>query len=110
MGAPIKESRPAETQELRIAAGLWLKELREAAGLPQRELARMLGFDYYTFISQLETGRGRIPSQRYRDFAKALQVDEKAFVKKLLMFYDPITYEILFDEKAEVFEATSERL
>ena len=94
------EQSISDTQELRIAAGLWLKEIREAAGLSQRELARMLDLEYYTFISQLENGRGRVPTNKYRDYARAVGVDEKVFVKKLLMFYDPISYEILFDDEA----------
>ena len=46
-----------EVVELRKEAGLWLKELREKRGLSQRQL----GANYYTFISQLELGRVRIP-------------------------------------------------
>ena len=94
--ANASPSPHSEVNELRIAAGVWLKECREAAGLSQRELARLLDLDYYTFVSQLENGRGRIPSKRYRDFAQALGLDEREFVKKLLMFYDPVSYEILF--------------
>ena len=90
------EQSISDTQELRIAAGLWLKEQREAAGLSQRELARILGFEYYTFISQLENGRGRVPTNKYRDYASAVGVEAKIFVKKLLSFYDPVSYEVLF--------------
>lgn len=91
------QGQGSETVELRQAAGTWLKEMREARGISQREMARLLNLEYYTFISQLENGRGRIPSNRYRDFAAALGMDEKVFVKTLLMFYDPVSYEILFD-------------
>lgn len=90
------QAQGSETTELRAAAGLWLRECRETAGISQRELARVLELDYYTFISQLENGRGRIPPNRYRDWAKALRVDEKTFAKRLLSYYDPVTYEILF--------------
>lgn len=100
MLAKSNQAPQSETSELRQAAGLWLKEQREAACLSQRELARILDLEYYTFISQLENGRGRIPPHRYRDFARALKVDEKVFVKKLLMFYDPVSYEILFEGEA----------
>ncbi|WIJ24037.1 helix-turn-helix domain-containing protein [Devosia sp. RR2S18] len=92
------QAQGSETTELRQAAGLWLKECREAAGISQRELAKTLHLDYYTFISQLENGRGRIPPNRYRDWAAALQIDEKSFAKRLLMYYDPVTYEILFSD------------
>ena len=61
-----------------------------------------MGAEYYTFISQLETGRGRVPPDRYRVWASALQVDPKLFVKQLLSYYDPITYGILFGDQEEV--------
>jgi len=82
--------------ELRQQAGRWLRELRESRGLSQRNLADRVGADYYTFISQLEAGRGRIPPDRYVDWAKALGVEPKVFVRTLLRFYDPVTYEIIF--------------
>ena len=85
-----------EVQELRRLAGIWLKELREKRGLSQRQLAQLVGADYYTFISQLETGRGRIPPDRYRQWADALGIDAADLVKTLMQYYDPITYDILF--------------
>ena len=83
-------------QELRRGAGMWLKELRERRGLSQRQLAKLVDAEYYTFISQLETGRGRIPPDRYREWAKALQIDAAEFVRTLMRYYDPVTYKILF--------------
>jgi transcriptional regulator with XRE-family HTH domain len=94
----IKNAAPSETSELRLAAGVWLKELREAAGLSQRELASRLELEYYTFISQLENGRGRIPPQRYRDWARVLEVDDKVFAARLLSYYEPVLYDILFNK------------
>lgn len=87
-----------EVQELRREGGRFLKELREKRGLSQRQLAALVGADYYTFISQLETGRGRVPPDRYRIWAEALGVDVRDFVKGLMRFYDPQTFEILFGE------------
>jgi transcriptional regulator with XRE-family HTH domain len=94
-GNPQKRSA-TEVQDLRREGGRWLKERREAAGLSQRQLAAKVGADYYTFISQLETGRGRIPPDRYTDWAGALGMPDKDFVREILRFYDPITYGILF--------------
>lgn len=96
-GNPQRRTDPG-VQDLRREGGRWLKEQRENAGLSQRQLASKVGADYYTFISQLETGRGRIPPDRYRDWASALGVPPQDFVRSLLRFYDPITYEILFGE------------
>ena len=88
-------SKPG-VQELRRSAGLWLKELREKRGLSQRQFANLVGAEHYTFISQLETGRGRIPPDRYRQWATALGVEPAEFVRTLMKSYDPVTYGILF--------------
>lgn len=85
-----------EVRELRRMGGLWLKELREKRGLSQRALAALVGTEYYTFISQLETGRGRIPPDHYLEWAAALGVPSAEFVRTLMKYYDPVTYGILF--------------
>lgn len=95
------QKRTTEVQELRREGGRWLKELREKAGLSQRQLADAVGADYYTFISQLETGRGRIPPDRYETWAKALNVSPRYFVKHVLRYYDPITFALLFENVKE---------
>jgi transcriptional regulator with XRE-family HTH domain len=82
--------------ELRQQAGRWLRELREAQGLSQRGLAERVGAEYYTFISQLEAGRGRIPPDRYLAWAAALDIEPRNFVQTLLRYYDPVTYSIVF--------------
>ena len=94
------KTRPEESREHRLILGAWLRELREARGLSQRDLCDALGLEYYTFISQLENGRGKIPPSRYRDWANALGQDPRMFVRKLLMHYDPISYDILFSDEA----------
>ena len=86
-----------EVQELRHKAGLWLRDLRENRGLSQRQLANLVGAEYYTFISQVENGRGRIPAARYLEWAKALGVAPAEFVRTLMKYYDPLTYSILFE-------------
>lgn len=90
-----------DVQELRKAAGIWLRGLRESRGLSQRDLATMVGAEYYTFISQLETGRGRVPPDRYEAWAAALGIKPKLFVQKLLSYYDPVTYRFLFETDEE---------
>ena len=86
-----------EVLELRREAGRWLKDLREKKGLSQRELAERVGADYYTVISQIEGGRGRIPPDRYSAWAEALGVDPKFLVRTLMRYYDPVTYGLLFE-------------
>ena len=84
--------------ELRKEAGRWLKELRENKGLSQRQVAEKTGTEYYTFVSQLETGRGRIAPEHYERWAKTFGVEPKVFVKTLMRYYDPVTYDILFPD------------
>jgi transcriptional regulator with XRE-family HTH domain len=86
-------------KEFRREGGAWLRDLRERRGLSQRQLADAVGLEYYTFVSQLETGRGRIPPDRYVVWANALGVEPKWFVKNLIRFYDPITFAVLFDDE-----------
>jgi transcriptional regulator with XRE-family HTH domain len=89
----------SRAHELRRDGGKWLKEKREQANLSQRQLAAKVGAEYYTLISQLETGRGRIPSDQYLLWAEALDVPAHEFVLAMMRFYDPVTYEILFRER-----------
>ena len=84
------------TRQLRNQAGAWLWELREKRGLSQRELAERVGAEYYTFISQLEAGRGRIPPDRYLVWADALGVEPREFVRTVASYYEPVTYDIIF--------------
>ncbi len=94
-GNPQRRAAP-EVQELRREGGKWLHERREKVGLSQRQLADLVGAEYYTFISQLETGRGRIPPDRYLVWAEALKMDPREFVREIMRYYDPVTYSILF--------------
>lgn len=89
--APSRDDMAA----LRREGGLWLKERREAAGLSQRELAACVGIDYYTFISQIEAGRGRVPAERYEAYAAALNVSPRIFTLTMLRYNEPILYRLL---------------
>jgi transcriptional regulator with XRE-family HTH domain len=94
-----------EMLRLRREGGLWLRGLRERAGLSQRELATAIGADYYSFISQLESGKGRVPVSQVELWAKALRVKRSDFARGLLRYYDPITHAMLFGDEAEQAEA-----
>ena len=99
MLAEVHRITPEETREKRTTLGLWMKSIREEQGLSQRKLAEILSLDYYTFISQLENGRGKIPAHRYVEWAHALGQNPKEFVRTLLRYYEPMTYSVLFDEE-----------
>lgn len=100
----------SDVHELRRAGGEWLRTLREQRGLSQRELAKRVDVTYYTFISQLETGRGRIPPDRYQAWADALDIDAKLFVKTLLRYYDPITHAVLFPDEGSTTLANEQEI
>ncbi len=87
--------------EKRREGGKWLKELREKAGLSQRDLAQLIDTEYYTFVSQLENGRGRIPPDKYLLWSNAVNVGPREFVKTLMRYYDPVTHDILFNEEGK---------
>lgn len=84
---------------LRKRAGAYLKGLREDRKLTQADLAKRVGLEYYTFISQIETGLTRLPPEHYKGFADALGVPVEELAKQLLQFYDPLTFKALFPEK-----------
>lgn len=89
----------SDAKELRKQAGTWLKELRAKADLSQVELAQHLGLKYYTFVSQVENGFGRVPTDSMEAWARALGVDPSAFARKLLTYYEPELYRLLFEVK-----------
>lgn len=90
-----------EVQELRREGGRLLRRLREARGLSQRELCARVGGGVYTFISQLETGRGRIPPDKLRAWGEALGLEARTFATMILPYYDPETFAILFPDASE---------
>ena len=86
--------------ELRKRAGAWLQEQRKAAGLSQIELAQRLGLKYYTFISQVENGFGRVPSDSMEAWARVLGIAPAAFARELLACYEPEFHKLLFEVKS----------
>jgi DNA-binding XRE family transcriptional regulator len=54
----------AELKDARKDAGNWLKKLRTDAGITQLAIAQACGYEYVTFISQIEAGKGRIPPEK----------------------------------------------
>ena len=89
-----------EAREQRKLAGSWLKQLRADAGLSQVDLAGRLGLKYYTFVSQVENGFGRVPTDSMEAWARALGAEPSAFARQLLAFYDPELHRLLFEVKA----------
>ena len=99
-GAPLQVAKAEpQAKKLRKKAGTWLKDLRTRAGLSQIELAQRLGFKYYTFISQVENGFGRVPTESLEAWARALGVDPSSFARELLSHYEPELHRLLFEVK-----------
>ena len=90
-------ARAAETKTLRREAGRWLKAAREEAGLTQADIAQRLGLRYYTFVSQVESGVGRVPIEMQQAWAEALGLDPGEFARTLLRQYEPELYRLLFN-------------
>ena len=88
------------TGELRKKAGSWLRARRCELGLSQRELAHRVNIEYYTFISQIEAGRGRVPADRLKDWSEALEMEPKEFAISIMKYYDPFTFEMIFGSKS----------
>jgi len=86
----------ADAKARRKHAGMVLKQLRAKAGYTQKELAQKAGLEYYTFISQIENGSGRVPVELYGEFAQAYGVDVEKFSRMMLRMYDPTLYNWLF--------------
>ena len=93
-------AKAAETKLLRQQAGRWLKQAREAAGLTQAELAEHVGLRYYTFVSQVESGLGRLPIETQGAWAQALGLDPREFARTLLRYYEPELHRLLFEDGA----------
>lgn len=91
--------KDANRLRLRKEGGAWLKQKREDAGLTQKDLAAILDLKIYTFISQVELGHGKIPFDRYGEWARALKIDEYEFASKVLSFYEPTIFDIVISRK-----------
>lgn len=94
------------TKTLRREAGRWLKTAREAAGLTQAELAEKTGLRYYTFVSQVENGLGRVPIEAQAVWAESLGLDPGQFARTLLRYYEPELHRLLFDGAADEVDPT----
>jgi len=85
-----------ESKKMRKLAGDWLKQRRADVELSQADLAARLGLKYYTFISQVENGFSRVPTEIMGAWASELGLEPAAFARHLLMYYEPELYRLLF--------------
>jgi DNA-binding XRE family transcriptional regulator len=80
-------------------AGHWLKELRAKAGFTQSELASRLGVKHYSYISQIEAGICRVPTNKLKAWAQLLDIDPTVFARRLISYYQPELYRLLYGSK-----------
>ena len=106
MQMPVTSPENTARRDLRIDAGMWLRAHREARRLSQRELAQKIGALYYTFVSQIEAGRGRIPPDRYAAWANALDINPQTFAIHMLKFYEPSTHALIFETEMSEDQTT----
>lgn len=97
--------RGESTRDLKLELGDYIRELRLKRGMRQADLAKALGMQFYTAISAIEVGRNTVPPERYLDFAKALGVNPKVFMRNVLRLTNPWAYAILFTDRPD--EATA---
>jgi hypothetical protein len=55
-----------------------------------------VGLRYYTFVSQVESGVGRVPIELQGAWAKAVGQDPSTFARTLLRYYEPELHRLLF--------------
>lgn len=98
-------------KRLQLELGAYMRQLREAKGLTQRQLAAQVGVTD-NHISDIENGVRKMSPERYVQFAKVLGVERPEFGKRILLHYDPFTYELLFGgRKVEaILSAVPERI
>ena len=74
---------------------------RADAELSQADLAARLGLKYYTFISQVENGFSRVPTEIMGAWASELGLEQAAFARHLLMYYEPELHRLLFGAESK---------
>ncbi len=79
--AATQPTAAMNSQRLRKEAGEWLKMRRQAAHMSQMDLATGLGLKYYTFVSQVENGFGRVPSESMERWAQLVGVEPAVFAR-----------------------------
>lgn len=84
-----------------------MKAAREAAGLTQAQLSERVGLRYYTFVSQVESGVGRLPIEMQEAWAQTLGLDPSDFARSLLAYYEPELFRLLFDYNSGASRATA---
>jgi transcriptional regulator with XRE-family HTH domain len=87
--------------ERRKELGKWLQGLRKAKKWTQVEAAKRLDYEWYTFISQVEGGHARIPTEAWETWADVYGVETNEFLTRVLRAYDPALLKIVLKIRRE---------
>lgn len=79
-------------EQLRKRMGAYVQGLRKDLGITQRSLSDACGWDYYTYVSQIERGRDPLPEKDVATAADILNVPRYEFARTLLAHYHPDLY------------------
>lgn len=80
--------------------GSLIRKKRMDIGMTQKALSDLLGLQYYTFISQVETGWATLPPTLWIPMADALRLDRQEFTVSCLAYLQPEIYQALFGKAA----------
>ena len=83
-------------REERFIFGQFLKRHRNARGFTQPQLAERVGQNYFTVISQIENGSGKIPQTDIELWAQALNLNTQDLAKAFVKAYDRPLFDALF--------------
>jgi transcriptional regulator with XRE-family HTH domain len=78
----------------RLIIGPALRERREEMGISQAQAAKALGYKYGNFIGMIETGYGRFPIDKWKEYANYFGFPKHEFLKLVLseLYPDMIPY------------------
>ena len=82
-------------------AGSHLRALRNERGLSQRQLAQKLGYKHHTLVAHVEAGLMKLPPEKLRAWADALQVPAPDMARHLLRMYEPEWVALLRQEPSD---------
>jgi len=89
------DTNDAESAKRRKELGKYLRALRVGKEWTQVEAAKQLGYEWFTFITQVEGGHARVPTAAWERWADTYGVTVRDFAMKLLRHYDPHLYKIM---------------
>lgn len=102
-GPPFTQRNTQMTDNVRkrihTNVGAIVREAREREGYSQNALAKALGYDYYTMISNIELGKSPIPPSQWNPLINVLRMDRGKHLALFLWETQPDVYVALFGKR-----------